>query len=957
MAEVSAMFWRALQRLALGLVSIAWFGGVGPAVAQTSNPEQKRQEEIIVTGSRIARRDFSSPSPIATVNRTTLDAAVQPTLEEVLNQMPQVMPDYGRTANNPGDGTARINLRGLGSNRTLVLLNGRRFAPSGVGTAVDVNNIPQSLVDRVEIITGGAATVYGSDAVSGVVNVITRDNFDGIAMDATAYSTEQGDGNIYDLNLAFGHNFTNGKGNITLYGGYYDRDSLFASERKLTAVPLQDANGMLTETGSQATPSSVITFPPVDFGNGPAVTTFDSDGLPTEFIDPADRYNFAPLTYLQTPLSRTSAGILLAYEISERNEIYAEIGYTRNDSQEAGAPTPVIGDLYLTNLNNPLLEPSTQQFFADNYAPPFLPPGTAGQFLSRRLVELGPRVIGRTRDYSRVAAGFRGELNANWNYDVWLTYTRNDEETLLSNGASAAKFQQGLFVDSVSEQCFDPSGGCVPLNIWGAGNLSEAGAEFLRLPDFKNTTSREQKLISGYVSGTPFDTWAGAVEIAAGAEWRNDDGSFRADEALTSGDALGYTGSAGIDGQESVYEIYAEAIVPLATNATFADYIGMEIGARHSEYDNAGSVDTYKFGGEWRPIEALRLRAMYQRSVRAPNIAEAFQERFVGTRAYVAVNSNEDPCSASADPVGNGTVDACIATGLPADQIGTFEATVGIQTNFVRGGNPNLSPEKADTFTVGAVATFGDGQKWQLSVDYFDLEIEGTIDDLEATIACFDPANSQNLFCDNFTRDANNYNVVELVQTKTNLGGQKTTGFDTQIVFSSDLPSAAAIVGSEASFGANVVWTHTNRNSIKALPFGVTLGCAGQFGFPCDFATDGITFPKDRISTNLSYLAGDLGVFLNWRWISGTDNAAFLVPDFLGTPEPDLVITEVGSKSYLDFGIDYQFSDRFNTRLNISNLLDEGAPLMANAVDSNNTDTRLYDIFGRSYSLTLSVRY
>ncbi|MGI9234949.1 MAG: TonB-dependent receptor plug domain-containing protein, partial [Woeseiaceae bacterium] len=678
-----------------------------------------------------------------------LNSAAQPTLEEVLNQMPQIVPDLERTANNGGDGTARVNLRGLGSNRTLVLLNGRRLAPSGVGTAVDVNNLPQSLIDRVEIITGGAATVYGSDAVAGVVNFITRDDFDGLSADATAYTTEQGDANIYDLNLSFGHNFANGNGNITLYGGYYDRDNLFASERRLTAVPIRDANGMLTEDGSLATPSSVVVFPPVDFGNGPARTTFDGNGLPIEFMDPGDRYNFAPLNYLQTPLSRASGGVFLSYKISDRSEFYAELSYTRNESEQNLAPIPA-GDLYLTNLDNPELDPAAQQFFANNFAPPFLPPGTAGFFLFRRLEELGARIFDRTRDYSRLVAGFRGEIAADWDYDIWITYTENDEDTLLRNGASAAKFQQGLFVDPVSGQCFDPSDGCVPLNIWGAGNLSAAGVDFIRLPDLRNSTSREQELMSGYVRGSPLDTWAGPLDVAFGAEWRSDDGSFSADEALFSGDALGYRGSAGINGSESVYEVFAEAIIPLASDMPFADYLGLELGARYSDYDNAGSVDTYKIGGEWRPLETLRFRAMFQRSVRAPNLAEAFQERFVETFAYVDSDPAEDPCSASADPIGNGNVEACVATGLPASQIGIFEATIGIPTDFIRGGNPNLLPEEADTFTIGAVLTFGDAQNWQVSVDYFDLEIEGTIGDLEATVSCFDPANSENLFCDTF---------------------------------------------------------------------------------------------------------------------------------------------------------------------------------------------------------------
>ena len=945
-----------LGKFAIGAVSAIWIASPELAYAQLPDDDLEAPEEIVVTGSRIARRDFSSPSPISTIDRAALDAAPQPTLEETLNQMPQITPDFDRTSNSPGDGTARVNLRGFGSNRTLVLLNGRRFAPSGVDTAVDINNLPQSLIDRVELITGGATTVYGSDAIAGVVNFITRADFDGFGMDATAYTTEQNDANVYDLNLSFGHNFENGKGNITLYGGFYDRSDLFASERKLTAVTIRDSAGMLTESGSTATPSSVVTFPSVDFGNGPAMTTFDSNGVPIEFMDPADRYNFATLNYLQTPLTRTSAGVMFNYNIADHSEFYAEASYTRNATKRNLAPIPA-DELLFTNLDNPLLAPATQQFFADNFAPPFFPPGTAGFFLRRRLEELGPRIFDTTRDYSRITAGFRGEINADWDYDLWLTYTENDEDSLLQNGASAERFQQGLFVDPVSEQCVDPSNGCAPLNIWGAGNLSTAGVDFIRIPALVNTTSRKQKLISGYVRGAPFDTWAAAVDIAIGAVWRNDSGTFSADESLFSGDALGFSGSAGISGEESVYEVYAEAVVPLAVDAAFTEYLGLELGARYSDYDNAGSVTTYKIGGEWQLVEGFSFRTMFQHSVRAPNIAEAFQERFVQTGPYVFSDPTEDFCSVSADPVGSDNVDACIATGLPANQIGIFEATVGIPTDFVRGGNPNLMPEEADTFTAGIVATFGGSQDWQLSVDYFDLEMEDSIADLEATVACFDPANTANLFCDSFTRDPISFNVIELVETKFNRGTQHTTGYDTQLAFKSELPDAVAIAGNSASFSANFAWTHSFRNNIQALAFGTSLRCAGQFGFPCTAATDGFTYPKDRISANFSYLSGNLGVYLKWRGISGTDNARLLLPEFLGTPVQEFVIDDIGTVNYFDLGVGYTFSDHVYARLNVSNLLDKDAPLMADAARANNTDTRLFDVFGRSYTLSLSLRY
>jgi iron complex outermembrane receptor protein len=214
-------------------------------------------EEIIVVGSRLHRRDFSAPSPVTTVDRESLDATGQRTLESALSQLPQFTPSFDRTANNPGNGRAWVDLRGLGAKRTLVMLNGRRLSLSGIGTAVDLNNLPQALIENVEIVTGGASAVYGSDAVSGVVNFNIRSDFEGFGLDFSTYATEQGDSNINDLNVVYGHNFADGRGNLTLYGGYYDREETYADKRAFTSTPLLDGtwDGELYEGGSPVTPS------------------------------------------------------------------------------------------------------------------------------------------------------------------------------------------------------------------------------------------------------------------------------------------------------------------------------------------------------------------------------------------------------------------------------------------------------------------------------------------------------------------------------------------------------------------------------------------------------------------------------------------------------------------------------------------------------------------------------
>jgi len=912
-------------------------------------------EEVVVTGSRIPRRDFVAPSPITTIDRSMIDNSGQPTLESVLNQMPQVIPDFGRTSNNPGNGTSRINLRGMGSNRTLVLLNGRRLAPSGIGSSVDVNNLPQILMDRVELITGGATTVYGSDAVAGVVNFIMRDDFDGFGLDASAYVTETGDSEVYDLNATWGHNFASGRGNITLFGGYLDRRAMFAADRDFTSVQYQeDWQGNVFPSGSSAIPQGRIAFPPIDIGNGPVSIMFTPDGNPVEYVFPDDLYNFQPVNYLQIPLRRYSGGAFLNYDITGTLETYVEVTYTRNEADQNLAPVPVFMNLAI-NLDNPVLTPATQQAFQQ-----LIPLGNnfGGFSFRRRMEELGFRIIANDSDYSRMVVGLRGELGSDWHFDVWATYTRNEEQTLQLNDGSASRLQQGLLVDPVTGQCFDPSGGCVALNVFGAGALSPEGIAFLKLDPLTNVTTRTQKLVSGYVRGPVFDTWAGPVDVAVGAEWRSDDGEFRADEQLFSGDALGFRGDSSVVGEESVSEIYAEALVPLADGLPLARSLSVEVGGRYSRYDKAGSVDTWKFGGEWTPVDALQFRMMWQRSVRAPDLNEAFRDAFIEGGTYVFDDTSVDPCSASADPVGRGNVEKCVLQGLPPNQVGIYEATPFFEVNDTRGGNVDLTPEIAETRTAGVV--FSGFESWTLSFDWFDLEVTDAIREPIPILTCFNEQNTANTLCDTISRNpATGYNISDVDLRLRNLGILRTKGFDAQISYGAELPSWLALGNGYADLGIDLIWTHMTSNTIQEQENLDPIECAGYFGFPCNGLRnyDTNTFAENRTTTNIRYGAGKFDAHLAWRWIEGTRNAAPIYTSLVGDPDPVLVVPDIGSKNYFDLGFGYSFTPNISARLNILNLLDVGPPFMADAAQSNNTDTTLFDIFGRSYQLTLSLRY
>jgi outer membrane receptor protein involved in Fe transport len=342
---------------------------------------------------------------------------------------------------------------------------------------------------------------------------------------------------------------------------------------------------------------------------------------------------------------------------------------------------------------------------------------------------------------------------------------------------------------------------------------------------------------------------------------------------------------------------------------------------------------------------------MFQHAVRAPNIEELFT---VQTTSVDVWGGLDDPCSASRDPVGSGNAEKCIAQGIPADLIGVFEALENYPAYVTSGGNPDLIPESSDTFTIGAVLTPSAIPGLTIAVDYFDLEITDTIGGISAILICFDPLNTTGVFCDNIQRDLT-LNISELYEPTSNRGLLGTAGIDTQVQYVAELPSSMGIFNGDARININVIWTHMLSNEFQENIVTEVYDCAGYFGFPCAADLGGGTFPVNRLTSNINYASGSLDIHLAWRWIEGTRNAApFYSADF-GYPDPILAIPTVSSYNFFDLGFGYQFSDSILARFGINNLFDKQPPQMADAVWTNNTDTGMYDIFGRTFYLSVRV--
>lgn len=948
--------WRLTTGICLALAgSLALACGVAGAQELADDDTDVEVEEVVVTGTRIARKDFTSPSPITTIDRTELTLAGAANVEDLLNTLPQIVPDFNRTSNNPGNGSAQINLRGLGPQRNLIMLNGRRFVPTGIGGQVDVNNIPSALIERIEVVTGGASAVYGSDGVSGVVNFILRDDFEGAEVNAQFDITDAGDGEVYDLNLALGHVFAGGRGHVTVFYNYNKRTPVFQSDREFTNVFIDDDpfSGEIFESGSSATPATRIFFPAVIDGVFAAAgVTFNPDGTPRAFLDPEDRFNFAPDNFLQTPLDRHAVGAFAHYDLSDSVTAFVEFNYAHNESGQELAPSPAF-DLTAVNVDNPVLTPETQTVFRDNFDDGS---GLAFIFLGRRLVEVGPRKANFQRDLWRVVAGLKGEVFDDWSWEAYFSYSKVDQVKVLSNDASFSRFRQALLVDPATGQCFDPSGGCVPLDIFGEGRMSQEAADFIRFGELRNTGFTKEQIASASITGDLMELPAGSLGAAFGVEWRRDDAEQIADEALFTGDTIGFFPFEPIKGGFEVWELFAEALVPVLSGMPMAEYFGLEFGLRFSDYTTSGSVWTWKSGAEWQLIPSLRFRGMFQRAVRAPNILELFE---APTELSPLSFVDEDQCSASKDPVGNGVADICIAQGIPADQVGVFEALEFFPGSLSFGGNPDLIEETANTYTVGAVIEPEVISGLTVSIDYFNIRIKDAIQPLGGDAfnvpgLCFSLGDPNSVFCNAITRGPTG-DITSLRAPQSNVAKLETTGIDVQIKYRFEV-DRLGIGGDSASFALSVFGTRLIRHAIQPSPLEPSFDCAGLFGFPCNFSSLG-TLPKYRTTSRLTYSSGPVSLSLRWRWIAGTKNGFPLFAEQNNLPPLDLAIPKIGDENIFDLSFTFQVHERVDIYGGVSNIFENEPPLLAGQQVQSNTDPSLYDPLGRRFFFGITARY
>jgi outer membrane receptor protein involved in Fe transport len=959
------------RRRLLASTIIAGFAFASQAVsAQTSSPAapitapgqtdasavaaDTSNQEIVVTGSRISRPDLAAASPVAVLTRESLKLNNAVTVEQLLTVNPQFQPGTGSASNNPGDGAATIDLRGLGAQRTLVLIDGKRAPGYDTTGEVDVNSIPTALIKRIDILTGGASAVYGSDAVAGVVNFILDDRFTGIRADASSQISQKGDGAENDASLTAGFKLGD-RGNIVMSGGYSKRQGVKFGARSRNAVAT-DSSDLVSSGGSGNTV-------PTAFDTGSGAYQVRPDGsLSTDVIP----YNFSPVNYAQIPLERYNGMALGRYQFTDHIEGYVRGNYEHVKSVTTLAPTATAGFDFNIDPSNPFLTPDMQAAFfgpgatindgsgvADD---PTARAGTSVIGIRRRIIETGGRVELHTTQSYQVVGGLRGDLGSDFTFDVFAQYGHVKKHELLENDLSYNALKQALDVvqGPNGPQCFDTSNGCVPFNLFTTTPLSQASLAFVLRNAVQNTTT-SQFVTGGNISGnlsflkSPFADNPAA--ISAGVEYRREKAVTTVSDDYASGDLIYYGQGQNIGGKYNTKEAYVELKMPLVQDKPFLKSLGLEGGFRYSKYSTVGSVYTYKGGGDWSPVDGVRFRGIYQRAVRAPNINELYSPVVGGTGSL-----NTDPCAGASVPaaissicLAQGGAGATYAVGGTVANPNGIPVPISGQVNIFTGGNPDLKAEKSDTFTVGVVVNPPQARAFTFSLDYYNIRIANAIDNISPAAVinqCFLVDLSANsAACSSIHRNKINgslsgnleYGVPSILE---NVAVIKTDGIDL----------VAGYHGGDTdrfNYAVNFSGTYTRNYKKKGDPTSPVYQCAGHFGGDCNLEP----MPKWKhvMEVNLGY--NKVSFVTRWRFLGKVKEDA----------DTNILKSKIGAFSYFDETATVSLNKMFDFRVGVQNMLNKKPPFVGDTVgtdpNAGSTFPNTYDVIGRTFFAGVSANF
>lgn len=980
-----------LAGVAVSMVSVA-----APAFAQEDGVE-----EIFVTGSRIGRSDLTSALPVSVYDAEDIALSGEGTLENFIQSIPSVNGYMrGSGINNGTDGRATISLRGLGAGRTLVLINGRRPAPTGTGGEVDLNNIPASIIERVEVLRDGASTIYGSDAIGGVVNLITKSNFEGAEITLQHDISDENDGKQYKAAMTIGGNV--GRGNIVINAEYTRRDVINQGDRPFSSCPLKESGGELLCGGSgTAYPGHLWAFgtayneDPITDINDP---DFDQDALdnwtqtspyveiwdPTDVPDGytmgsgtpspfqvSDQYNYAAKSILVTPQEVYSINGFANYDLWEDTwfgdvNAILETSFTERRSEQLLAPvgtfwgpelsTAQIGELFGWD------QAAIDQFSADIFAlsgavvidpgsytgsmwsedyPIFTSATVDGGWIARRLAEAGGRASSQHVQSYRIVAGLEGEWENGWTWDV--SYNHGSWTNMPIRSGFINQDRVGNLFDQALCDADDDCPG-----IWNLLVKDSLTPEMINYisTDYSNVNKSKQTVFNANIAGS-FDDFLlldGDIGWALGIEHRKARALAVPDAAAALGQIYG-VGAEVTEGKYHVSEFYAEVSLPILQGRRYAESLSVDFSGRWSEYSTAGNASNWKVGGEYAPTEDVRIRASYNTGLRAPGIGELFAPQQQSAQSYV------DPCLEYATSGVSATIQAnCAGDGLP----GTF--TLGSnQATSLFGGNPDLKPEESEAFTVGVVFTPSMAPNWTATVDYFDYEITdaiGTAGTDNVITGCYDSVGFSSPLCalmigpaavgDSAGSNGDYRDVFKAISgvllTQANLGTYETSGVDFSVNYAQDVPADWAGDFDLGEFSAGLSGTVIDTYQYTAFAGAPVTDLKGTFGED-PWEAGSAAFPELRMNAQAG-LATDLWS-VNWtgRYMSSVDDYAACAG--LSCSADSMLYHDIQGSMYLQDGM-------YTLTFGVRNVADLEPPYVSN-YDDMNTIQASYDTQGRYY--------
>lgn len=961
------------------------------ACAQEQGPKQETVAEVIVTGSRIARPELDIPTPVTAVSSEAIELGGIVNTADIVNELPSIVPGLNRqnsgffTFGNAGLNCS--NLRDLGIDRTLVLVDGMRHTPSltdGNSPCVDLGNIPTALIERVEVITGGASAIYGADAVSGVINFIMKKNFEGVEFGYQQGVSSRGDAKNYSAQTTAGVDLEDGRGNAWVHFNYAQEEGLEFPDRDFSvegltyirnpaeaASPGNDPNipDFIAQSGLGVTGFSAkvpnLTLPLVrDPATGQLVRddnaatlfTFNPDSSLREF----DLGGLsAPIDGFIVPLSSGDAGTgletsnltvpLKRYLLAggAHFDINPKARFTFDGKFSLTESSSRISSVFeIEGVNSPIN-------VRDN---PFIPDDVRALLLgdpndpsdditeigiSREDKEFGRRGSDLKRFFWSVRTGFEGEIVDGWNYEVKYQQGATITNNTFVNDRIDSRFFQALdaITDPVTGQpvCRNPSDGCAPINIFGPhGSISQAALDFIKV-DHTTVSTFEQQIAMASVNGDVFELPAGMLKIAGGVEYRQDD--LDVDAATEFEKGLGFFNSTlpDVKGKINVKEVFGEVLIPVLRDLPGVESFNLEGAVRWADYSTAGENTSWKFGGDYAPVSDVRFRATYAQAVRAPNAGEIFQPASLGA---VSV---DDPCdelnvtSGSANRAAN-----CAALGITQPFVSNTRIVTTLQQST---GNPDLEVETAKTLTVGAVLQ----PRWvpdlTLTVDYWDIDLSDGISGFSSQGIldnCVDFDSINNEFCALISRGSDG-NIALIRNSLINVSSFKVSGVDYQIDYAWQLSR----IGAPGTLRFNAIATRLNKSDFVLAPgtnaFGDVDPGAGEHGRP-----------KWKGTLNTIYDYGPLTLSWQLRFLDST------VRNALETNRAQLRSPyDTGNELYSDFQARFAFDRGVNVYLGVNNVFDNEPPRNPDVRTgaSRSGANNIYDVIGRFFYGGVTVKF